>query len=130
MTNTGGVKRLNFFGTRAFVRIAGSAGEDSECGVVVQPERDGGALEYYVARFGASLEAGQPGSTPSLHRFAAAPLERVENDPRKPIWERRRKTGFGEKLMKSRAFWALLLILKSGVWVALIVVLLHPPACR
>ena len=90
----------------AFVKHQGSTGGDPEYGVVVQSERDSGegVLDYYVACFGASLRAGQPTSAPSMHRFPATSLQRVESDPRKPIWERRRKPGFGEKLAKSRVF--------------------------
>jgi hypothetical protein len=31
--------------------------------------------------------------------------------------------------MESRAFWALLLMFKAGVWVALLVVLIYRPTC-
>jgi hypothetical protein len=114
------------------VKHQAPAGEDPEYGVVVQPESGGddGGVDYYVACFGASLRAGQPTSAPALQRFPALSLERVEKDPRRPIWEIQRKPGFAEKVMKSRAFWAILLLFKIGVWVALIWVLIHPPSCR
>jgi hypothetical protein len=83
-----------------------------------------------VACFGASRYAGQPTSAPDMHRFPAMSLERVEGDPRRPIWERQRKPSYAEKIAKSRVFWALLLIFKAGVWVALIWVLIHRSSCQ
>jgi hypothetical protein len=120
------------FPAGTLVRHQGSKGEDPEYGVVVQSESASGnqGLEYYVACFGASLRAGEPTSAPSMHRFAAMSLERIERDPRRPIWELQRKPSFAERVMKSRVFWALLLLFKSGVWVALIVVLIHGSSCH
>jgi hypothetical protein len=110
----------------------GWAGGDLEYGVVVQSDSDSGneGFDYYVACFGASVPAGPPTSAPSILHVPAKSLERVEGDPRKPIWERRRKPGFSEKLMKSRIFWAFLVLLKVGITIALIVALAQRWSCH
>ena len=117
------------FPAGTLVKHQGSGGENPEYGFVVQSESDGG-LSYYVACFGASVLSGHPTTAPYMHRFPAMSLERVEGDPRRPLWDRQAKLGLEHKLARSRILWGFLAILKTGFTVWLIVALVQHWSCH